>query len=478
MDKKRNRVGETSVSLSNNMKMEIIAYRNAHDIDIKFEDGAEVYHKSYDPFVKGKIKYPSVALIGKTKRMRNGYDCTITAARGYNDIDVVFSNGVENKHQTMSNWRAGIIGFPLDYLKIRSKELALLRVGLTRKMNNGIDATIIAYKNENDIDIQFDTGEIKRGVRYGNFLRGSIATNERFCKVGQINTMSNGMKATITQYRNYQDIDIEFEDGKKREHVRYKEFLYGRIAYNARDELSITKIGETVFHKKTGMLLTLVCYRNATDIDLEFEDGALVNHKTYYCFKKGIVQYPIANYVSTENRIGIQYTMNNGLKAECIAYSSTHDISVKFLFDGTVVQHKSWHDFVTGYIAHPMIKPFSSMLEKNVEKYLLEHGIDYSAQVIFKREKLVGKGGGYLSYDFAVNDNDQQIIALIECQGQQHFFPIDLFGGELQFEIQQMHDELKRDFAKEHNIKLIEVPYTEDTYERVSVFLDKFTAIF
>lgn len=473
MAKKLDRTGETSFSNFDNMKMEIIAYRNARDIDIRFEDGAEVYHKAYDPFIKGKIKYPITALIGKTKRMKNGYDCTIINVRGYTDIDVVFSNGVENKHQNMTNWRSGSIGFPLDYKKKLSQELALSRVGLTRRMHNGIEATIIAYKDDDDIDIQFETGEVKKGVRYTNFMLGHVATKERFNKVGQISIMSNGMKATITKYRNYQDIDIQFEDGKKREHVRYKEFMHGRIAYDPRDELSISKIGETVVHKKSGMLLSLICYRNATDIDIEFEDGAIVKHKTYSCFKKGLVQYPIPNYIPVEKREGTQLIMNNGLEAECVSYSSTHDINVKFLVDGAIVEHKAWHDFVTGFIAHPTIKPFSSMLEKNVEKYLLENRFDYSTQVIYKKEKLTGIGGGYLSYDFAINDKNQRTVILIECQGQQHFFPIDLFGGESQFEIQQAHDELKREFARDHSIELIEVPYTEDNYEKVSCFLDK-----
>ena len=468
---KKNRIGEISISNSNKMKMEIIEYRNARDIDVRFEDGAEVYHKAYDAFIKGTIKYPITAFIGKTKQMRNGYYCTITEVRGYEDIDVVFSNGVKNTNQTMSNWRAGIIGFPMDHLKLLSEKLALSRIGLTRTMNNGIEATIIAYNDANAVDIQFDTGEIKRGVRYSNFLRGTIATKERFCKVGQISTMSNGMQATITQYRNYQDIDIEFEDGKKRSHVGYKEFLYGRIAYDPRDELSISKIGETVFHKKTGMLLSIICYRNALDIDVLFEDGAVAAHKTYSCFKKGLVQYPIPGYVPYENRVGKQYTMNNGLVAECITYRSTHDIDIKFLFDGAVVEHKAWHDFMTGYISHPTIKPSSSTLEQNVAKYLQEKNLDYCSQVIYRKERLTGKGGGYLSYDFAIKDENQRIAALIECQGQQHFFPIDLFGGEIQFEIQQMHDELKRNFAKEHNIMLIEIPYTKDTYEKVSMFL-------
>ena len=48
---------------------------------------------------------------------------------------------------------------------------------------------------------------------------------------------------------------------------------------------------------------------------------------------------------------------------------------------------------------------------------------------------------------------------LIEYQGEQHFKPIECYGGEEQFKIQQIHDKLKADYANTHKISLIEIPY-------------------
>ena len=56
--KKINRVGETAVA-SNGMLMTIIAYRNTNDIDIQFEDGTILYHKQYNSFSRGQIRYES-----------------------------------------------------------------------------------------------------------------------------------------------------------------------------------------------------------------------------------------------------------------------------------------------------------------------------------------------------------------------------------------------------------------------------------
>ena len=54
----------------------------------------------------------------------------------------------------------------------------------------------------------------------------------------------------------------------------------------------------------------------------------------------------------------------------------------------------------------------------------------------------------------------------IECQGLQHFKPVEWFGGEKNFRTQKHNDELKRKLCEEHNIKLlyysdlkIEYPY-------------------
>lgn len=465
------RIGEVSVANSTKMSMKIIAYRNAHDIDVEFADGAKAYRLSYDAFKKGKVKYPSSELVGQSRVMRNGHLCTIIAARGYEDIDVIFDNNVVNNNQTMSNYRAGVIGFPRSYLDGVSRDLQKSRVGMYRQMNNGLGATIVAYRDADDIDIAFDTGEIKYHVRYSNFVRGNVSTRIRFDKTGQSNVMANGMVATVIAYRAYSDIDVEFEDGKIREHVGYKEFRNGHVGHDAYDELVMSRVGECILHKKSGMMMTLIKYRSAFDVDIQFEDGVIVTHKSYRSFRDGMIQYPISNYVSVPDRVGTRFIMNNGLLAECIAYRSCHDIDVRFVVDDSIVREKSWHDFVMCQIAHPYIKSFSSMLERNARLYLDNNGVLYNAQVIFKNDNLVGVGGRYLSYDFAICDDVGNMKLFIECQGQQHYHPVDLFGGEIQFEIQQEHDRRKREYAESIGVPLLEIPYTADTYEKVAEIL-------
>lgn len=57
---------------------------------------------------------------------------------------------------------------------------------------------------------------------------------------------------------------------------------------------------------------------------------------------------------------------------------------------------------------------------------------------------------------------------LIEFQGIQHYEPVEIFGGEKQFKIQQEHDKRKREYAINNNIKLLEIPYWDfDNVEEI-----------
>lgn len=105
-----------------------------------------------------------------------------------------------------------------------------------------------------------------------------------------------------------------------------------------------------------------------------------------------------------------------------------------------------------------------------------EIGLFTETQVSF--DDLVGCGGKPLSYDFAIysNESKTELKALIECQGQQHYEPIDYFGGGERFEIQKEHDSRKRTYAVHKlGIKFIEIPYSynRDDIKKLLKSLDK-----
>ena len=94
-----------------------------------------------------------------------------------------------------------------------------------------------------------------------------------------------------------------------------------------------------------------------------------------------------------------------------------------------------------------------------------------SLNIKYEYQKTFGdlKDDRPLSYDFFIPSQN----ILIEYQGQQHYQPVDYFGGETTFKRQQNHDKMKVDYAKNNDYNLIAVPYTEDTFIKIKKYLIK-----
>jgi hypothetical protein len=108
--------------------------------------------------------------------------------------------------------------------------------------------------------------------------------------------------------------------------------------------------------------------------------------------------------------------------------------------------------------------------ERKISDYLNKENVNYTPQKTY--DNLYGTGGGLLSYDFYLED----LNLLIEYQGRQHDTPIDYFGGKEQLLKQQEHDRRKREYAKLHNIELLEIWYYD--YDNIEQILrDKLDAL-
>lgn len=101
--------------------------------------------------------------------------------------------------------------------------------------------------------------------------------------------------------------------------------------------------------------------------------------------------------------------------------------------------------------------------ERIVEEVLQDLGIQYLEQATF--EGMVNENQLY--YDFLLEDLD----IIIEYQGKQHYEPVEYLGGFKKFKSQVKRDKIKLNFANNNGYKLIEVRYTEDTYNKVLKYL-------
>ena len=103
-----------------------------------------------------------------------------------------------------------------------------------------------------------------------------------------------------------------------------------------------------------------------------------------------------------------------------------------------------------------------SINELLTEKYLNDKRIKFIEQYKFDdcKDKIP------LPFDFAIFDEYNNIKLLIECDGEQHYKPVNFFGKNYKsskecFEITKKHDNIKDNYCKSKDIKLLRICYKD-----------------
>ena len=93
--------------------------------------------------------------------------------------------------------------------------------------------------------------------------------------------------------------------------------------------------------------------------------------------------------------------------------------------------------------------------ERNIRSILEKNNIIFQSQYTYP--DLLGPGGNMLRFDFAILNDNRQVLRLIEFQGEQHYLNDDevSYWGDSPRE----NDKTKQKYCKEHNIILICIPY-------------------
>jgi len=94
--------------------------------------------------------------------------------------------------------------------------------------------------------------------------------------------------------------------------------------------------------------------------------------------------------------------------------------------------------------------------ENIIQDWLEANAIEFKRQVSFDDLRYYNT----LFYDFAVFDKDK-VKCLIEYDGEQHFKPVEHFGGEEHLNDTLLRDEIKNNYAIEKGIKLIRISYKQ-----------------
>lgn len=96
--------------------------------------------------------------------------------------------------------------------------------------------------------------------------------------------------------------------------------------------------------------------------------------------------------------------------------------------------------------------------EMKVARALTELNIQYKQEHTF--DDLYLHEGWPLRFDFAILQQNK-IVALIECQGEQHYRNVAFFEDKTL----HLRDKMKKEFCEKNNIPLIEIPYTD--YDKI-----------
>ena len=95
----------------------------------------------------------------------------------------------------------------------------------------------------------------------------------------------------------------------------------------------------------------------------------------------------------------------------------------------------------------------SSIGEYNIAKCLSDNNISFKKEFAFSDLK----DSYCLRYDFAIFNKDNILIRLIQFDGNQHYEKTNNFYSNTIVK----HDIMKNDYAKQHNIPLVRIPYSQ-----------------
>lgn len=100
----------------------------------------------------------------------------------------------------------------------------------------------------------------------------------------------------------------------------------------------------------------------------------------------------------------------------------------------------------------------SSLGQEKINSYLTEQNINFKPEY----STAISGMNGLARYDFAILDGTNNVIALIEYHGRQHYqMAYSWNDSEVLLKERQQKDELKRQWASNNNIPLYEIPYWE-----------------
>ena len=213
--------------------------------------------------------------------------------------------------------------------------------------------------------------------------------------------------------------------------------------------------------------LDKICGEHLFDV-VEYSDWSkpvsIECRKCGHRFKKSVTQFRLKPYCPKCNpRTSWNHlTTQEYIKRVKEKYGSQFSIDSSYTTRSCMMQIRcnecgySWHqraDTILLAAKCDNCYPNMSYGVKSIFDFLMRHKIK------FKREVSV-EGMVYilpLHFDFVIYDKHDNIICAIEYDGEQHYKPANIFGGEHKFYATQQRDKVKNQFCEDNHIKLYRI---------------------
>lgn len=108
--------------------------------------------------------------------------------------------------------------------------------------------------------------------------------------------------------------------------------------------------------------------------------------------------------------------------------------------------------------------------EYKIQEYLNKMGYYNNSEYTFK--DLLSENNKPFRYDFALLNNNNNVLGLIEFNGEQHYHPVEYYGGEEGYKKRIKYDNIKKEYAINHNIPLLIIKYTDEN--KIEEIIDNF----
>ena len=275
--------------------------------------------------------------------------------------------------------------------------------------------------------------------------------NENYKDLKIINIDGNGKNAIITLWcgiEGHEYIEVSFKSiingniigcklcRKKKHILKIKE----EVEKTGKKLIEIKEYNEKDYHKSR--IIVSCGNKNHKPIETSLNKIINSNVKCKDCIKEENINKMILYLNSTQYRFNkvIKYCESDYMKStiEIICpKDETHVYTVRFSnfkYEGRRCPHCGM-----------------TYGEQEVANILKRYNIKYKFQHKYKDCRFINP----LPFDFYLPDYN----ILIEYDGEQHYKPIDLFGGEEGFEYTKQNDNIKNKYCNDNNIKLIRIPY-------------------